>query len=225
MGTTLLEQEPTEHRTGPLGLIGPEWALQHSARGAALWRHAGVMCASAKEDVEVLALDHQGRSRRFSYRDQWNVPAPGARFRVRRVLAGGKTAVTSDLDRARMEGVVLDWIRVRKPRLVHVLDFETFGPGLFLALEATELPVILTLQRLDALRRVIEDPVALEPFTTALNSVRRIVVRSAADAGIAQAAGAPREKIRVMAGGSDGETAVLRAYASLYRLLAPVAPE
>ena len=210
-----------ESTAGPIGLVAPEWALQHSARGAALWRHAGVMCASAKENVEVLALDHEGRSRRFSFRDQWNVPAPGARFRVRRVLAGGRTAAFGDLDRARLEGVVLEWVRVRRPRLVHVLDIDVFGLGLLFALEAAELPVILTLQRMDDLRRAMNDPEALAVMEQALRSVRRIVVRSAADASVAQACGAPRETIRVMAGGPKGESAVLRSYASLYRLLAP----
>ena len=62
----------------PVGLIGPEWALRKSARGAALWRHSGVLATSGKESVEVLALDREAKGARFAYRDQWNIPAPGA---------------------------------------------------------------------------------------------------------------------------------------------------
>ncbi len=244
---------PTAAAHDPIGIIGPEWALERSSRGAALWRHAGAMTASAGEAVEVFALDLMGRGHRLSHRDQWNVPASGARFRVRRVLTGGRAFAFSDIDRARLEGLVLDWVREHKPRLVHVLELEPFGPGLLLALQAADVPVILTMQRLDGLRAALapqggrvaapdtesgsteqssgpqastasesEKPAsAVDPvYAEALRSVRRIVVRSAADAATAQASGAPREKIRVMAGGRDGEVAVLRAYASLYRLLA-----
>jgi len=217
--------------------------------GASLWRHAGAMTASAKETVEVLALDRLGRGRRLGYRDQWNVPASGAKFRVRRVLTGGRAFVFSDLDRARLEGLVLDWVRERRPRLVHVLELEPFGPGLLLALQAADVPVILTMERLDELRAslaqqagptaqqetvsaslgglavdnqaITKEASALDSvYAEALRSVRRVVVRSSADAAIAEASGAPRERIRVMAQGKEGQVAVLRAYASLYRLLA-----
>ena len=175
----------------------------------------------------MFALDQRGRGRRFTYRDQWNVPAPGARFRVRRVVAGGSAARTGELERARLEGLVLDWVRAREPRIVHVLDLDGFGPGLLFALAAAELPAILTLGRVDELRRAIAGPERVFEgdggITEALASVRRIVVRSAGDASVAEEAGAPREKIRVMAGGKDSEQSVLRSYLSLYRLLAPVA--
>lgn len=185
------------------------------------------MCASAGEDVEVFALDQRGRGRRFTYRDQWNVPAPAARFRVRRVVTGGSAARIGELERARLEGLVLDWIRARDPRIVHVLDLDGFGPGLLFALAAADLPVILTLRRVDELRRALAGPTsAFEGdggIADALASVMRIVVRSAVDASVAEEAGASREKIRVMAGGENGEQSVLKSYSSLYRMLAPVA--
>lgn len=189
----------------------------------------------------------------MSYRDQWNVPASGSKFRVRRVLAGGRTFAFNDIDRARLEGLVLDWVRERKPRLVHVLELDAFGPGLLLALEAAGVPVILTMERLDELRAALalhapQKPVpVMDPktglvtmgqgsasdsneavprlpadsaYAEALRSVRRVVVRCAEDAATAESSGAPRERIRVMAQGENSEVAVLRAYASLYRLLA-----
>lgn len=211
------------------------------------------MTASAQESVEVLALDRVGRGRRLSHRDQWNVPASGSKFRVRRVLTGGRTFAFNDIDRARLEGVVLDWVRERSPRLVHVLELEPFGPGLLLALQAAGVPVILTMARLDGLRTALAlqappkpapvmdpktglvsegsslpsdsrqappGPVLDSAYTEALASVQRVVVRCAEDAATAEAAGAPRERIRVMAQGKNSGVAVLRAYASLYRLLA-----
>lgn len=211
----------TEGPRAPVGIVAPEWSLSRSARGAALWRHAGAMNASAGEGVEVLALDRDAAGARFTHRDQWNVPAADARFRLRRVVAGGRTATFSDLDRARLEGLVLDWVRERGPRLVHVLDLEPFGPGLLLALDAADVPAILTMERLDELRALHGRGGELPPeYAEGLQTARRIVVRSAEDAAVAQAAGAPRERIRVMSEGPGGEIAVLRAYASLYRLLA-----
>jgi len=207
---------------GPLGLIAPEWSLRRSARGAALWRHAGAMTVSAGETVEVLALDRDAQSRRFAVRDEWNIPAPDARFRVRRVAAGDCAASFDELDRARLEGAVLDWVRERRPRLVHVLDLEAYGPGVLLALQAAGVPTVVSLVRLDELKQAQSSQDLAAVHRAALQSVRRIVVRSSADAAVAEAAGAPRSHIRVVNAGSGGETAVLRAYASLYRLIAPV---
>ncbi|QDV08508.1 hypothetical protein Poly30_40560 [Planctomycetes bacterium Poly30] len=212
----------------PIGLIGPEWALRKSARGAALWRHAGVLSVSGQERVEVLALDREARGARFAYRDEWNIPAPGARFRVRRVNGGDRAASFDELTRARLEGSVLDWVRARRPRLVHVLGLDGFGPGVLLALEAAEIPTVLTLERLREFKASMEAAEEKQAGTrdlygAALSSVRRIIVRSTAEAAAAEASGAPREKIRVMKAGADGEMPLLRAYASLYRLLAPVA--
>lgn len=212
----------------PIGLIGPEWALRKSARGAALWRHAGVLSASGQERVEVLALDREAKGSRFAFRDEWNIPASGVNFRVRRVNGGDQAASFDDLSRARLEGAVLDWVRARKPRLVHVLGLDGFGPGVLLALEAAEIPTVLTLERLREFKAAMESAEAKVPgtrdlYATALSSVRRIVVRSTQEAAAAEASGAPREKIRVMKAGADGDVSVLRAYASLYRLLAPIA--
>lgn len=207
--------------SAPVGIVAPEWCLGRSPRGAALWRHAGAINASAREDVEVLALDPGARGRRFTYRDQWNVPAGGARFRVRRVVAGPRRGRLDELERSRLEGLVLGWVRERRPRLAHVLDVEPFGPGVLLALDAAGVPCILTMERLDELRAL--RGLGAEPddeYREALGAVRRVVVRSADDAAVAQWAGAPRERIRVMTHGPEGEVAVLRAYASLYRLLA-----
>ncbi|MEM9382840.1 MAG: hypothetical protein AAGB93_23005 [Planctomycetota bacterium] len=205
----------------PLGLVAPEWSLQRSARGAALWRHAGAMTVSAGETVEVLALDRDSQGRRFAVRDEWNVPAPDARFRVRRVAAGDRAAAFDDYDRARLEGAVLDWVRERRPRLVHVLDLDAYGFGVLLALEAAEVATVLTLDRVDEIRQALDDRDLSSTQRDALASVRRLVVRSAADAAVAESAGAPRSRIRVVHPGSGGEGAVLRAYASLYRHLAP----
>ncbi len=210
---------------GPLGLIAPEWSLRRSARGGALWRHAGAMTVSARETVEVLALDRDAQSRRFAVRDEWNIPAPDARFRVRRVAAGDRAASFDDLDRARLEGAVLDWVRDRRPRLVHVLGLEAYGPGVLLALQAAGVPTVVSLVRVDELKQAQSHRDLAAVHRAALESVRRIVVHSAADAAVAEAAGAPRSRIRVVNPGSGGETAVLRAYASLYRLITPAAGE
>ncbi len=212
----------------PIGLIGPEWALRKSARGAALWRHAGVLSASGQENVEVLALDREAKGERFQYRDEWNIPTTGARFRVRRVNGGDRAAAFDEFTRARLEGSVLDWVRVRGPRLVHVLGLDGFGPGVLLALEAADVPTVLTLERVREFQAAMEaaevkDAGTRALYAEALSSVRRIIVRSTAEAAAAEASGAPREKIRVMKAGAEGEMPVLRAYASLYRLLAPVA--
>ena len=211
----------------PVGLIGPEWALRKSARGAALWRHAGVMASSGKDRVEVLALDREAKGRRFTFRDEWNVPAPGAKFRVRRLNGGDRAASFDEISCARLEGAVLDWVRARNPRIVHVLGLDGFGPGVLLALEAAGIPTVLTLDRLRELKAAMErDEAKLEgareTYAAALSSARRIVVRATADAAAAETVGAPREKIRVMKAGADGEMPILRAYASLYRLLAPI---
>lgn len=210
----------------PIGLIAPEWALRSSNRGAALWRHAGVMAASAGERVEVLCLDRQGLGRPFEFRDEWNVPAPGARFRVRRVRIGGPMAELGALERARLEGIALEWVRERQPRLAHVLDLEAFGPGLLMALAAIEMPTILTLERVDELQGALaRGGESGADGASALADVRRVIVRRASDIDAAEACGAPRERIRVMAaGGARGETAVLRAYASLYRLIGGSVP-
>ncbi|MEM1453475.1 MAG: glycosyltransferase [Planctomycetota bacterium] len=209
----------------PLGIVAPEWSLQRSARGAALWRHSGAMTVSAGETVEVLALDRDSQGRRFAVRDEWNVPAPDARFRVRRVAAGDRAATFDDYGRARLEGAVLDWVRERRPRLVHVLDLDAYGFGVLLALEAAEVASVLTLDRVDEIRQTHADRNLASTQRDALASVRRIVVRSAADAAVAESAGAPRSRIRVVNPGSGGEGAVLRAYASLYRHLAPAEDE
>ncbi|MEM9800559.1 MAG: glycosyltransferase [Planctomycetota bacterium] len=208
----------------PIGIVAPEWSLQRSARGAALWRHAEAMTVSAGERVEILALDRDADGRRFHRRDQWNVPAPDARFRVRRIAAGHGEAGFDELDRARLEGAVLDWVRERRPRLVHVLDLEAFGPGVLLALDAAQVPTVVTLSRVDELRAGSDPSRSAESVRAALSSVERIVVKSAADASVAEAAGAPRTRIRVMKPGTGGEIAILRAYASLYRMLAPREP-
>jgi hypothetical protein len=179
------------------------------------------MAISAGEDVEVLALDRDARGPRFATRDEWNVPGPDARFRVRRVTAGDRAATFDEMGRARLEGAVLDWVRERRPRLVHVLDLEAFGPGLLVALEAAEVPTVVTLERVDELCRASSDRGRDALFRQALGSVRRVIVRSTADAAVAEGAGAPRSRIRVIKPGKGGEGAVLRAYASLYRLLAP----
>ncbi|MFT5732049.1 MAG: hypothetical protein ACJAZN_000586 [Planctomycetota bacterium] len=212
----------------PIGLISPEWALRKSARGAALWRHAGVLSASGQERVEVLALDREAQGLRFAYRDEWNIPAPGVKFRVRRVKGGNRAATFNELTEARLEGSVLDWVRARRPRLVHVLGLDGFGPGVLLALEAAEVPTVLTLERVREFKAAMEaadqgSPGTRDLYASALSSVRRIIVRSTSDAAAAEASGAPREKIRVMKAGDAGDLSVLRAYASLYRLLAPVA--
>ncbi|MEM8710708.1 MAG: glycosyltransferase [Planctomycetota bacterium] len=213
----------------PIGLIGPEWALRKSARGAALWRHAGVLSASRQERVEVLALDRAANGARFTYRDEWNIPAPGARFRVRRVNAGDRTAAFDELSMARLEGAALEWLRERAPRIVHVLGIDGFGPGVMLALEAADVPTVLTLERLRELKAAMEAAASRNPevrghYRAALSSARRIVVRSTADAAAAEALGAPREKLRVMKATQEGEMPLLRAFARLYRLLAPAAP-
>lgn len=210
----------------PIGLISPEWALRKSARGAALWRHAGVLSTTGKERVEVLALDREAKGLRFTFRDEWNIPAPGAKFRVRRVNGGDRAVSFDQLSCARLEGAVLDWVRVRGPRIVHVLGLDGFGPGVLLALEAVGIPTVVTLDRLRELKAAMDAEEAKLPgsrdiYGAALSSARRIVVRSTADAAAAEAVGAPREKIRVMKAGADGEMTILRAYASLYRLLAP----
>ena len=210
----------------PVGLVSPEWALRKSARGAALWRHAGVMATSGKERVEVFALDREAKGMRFTFRDEWNIPAPGTMFRVRRLNGGDRAASFDELSCARLEGAVLDWVRTRSPRIVHVLGLDCFGPGVLLALEAAGIPTVVTLDRLRELKAAMEAdeaklPGAKSTYATALSSARRIVVRSTADAAAAEAVGAPREKIRVMKAGAEGEMPILRAYASLYRLLAP----
>ncbi len=214
----------------PVGLIGPEWALRKSARGAALWRHAGVLSTSGKERVEVLALDREAKGMRFTFRDEWNIPAPGAKFRVRRLNGGDRAASFDQLSCARLEGSVLDWVRARDPRIVHVLGLDGFGPGVLLALEAAGVPTVVTLDRLRELKAAMEAeeaklPGSRDAYGAALSSARRIVVRSTADAAAAEAIGAPREKIRVMKAGAEGEMPILRAYASLYRLLAPIQEE
>ena len=214
----------------PVGLIGPEWALRKSARGAALWRHAGVLSTTSHEKVEVLALDREAKGVRFTFRDQWNIPAPGAKFRVRRLNGGDRAASFDELSCARLEGAVLEWVQAREPRIVHVLGLDGFGPGVLLALEAAGVPTVLSLERLRELAAAMEAAEAKlhgarETYRAALSSARRIVVRSMADAAAAEAIGAPREKIRVMKAGAEGEMPVLRAYASLYRLLAPVEEE
>ena len=178
------------------------------------------MNASAKEAVEVFALDQRGIGKPFVPRDQWNVPATAARFRVSRVPIGGRTARVGELERAQREGLVLEWMRERRPRLAHVLDLDVFGVGLLWALEAVGVPTLLTLERADALRATLAmggaDP---EEAAAALATVRRIVVRSSKDASVAQALGAPREKIRVLSSEGDSDLSALRAYASLYRLI------
>ncbi len=214
----------------PVGLIGPEWALRKSARGAALWRHAGVLSTSGKESVEVFALDREAKGARFTFRDEWNVPAPGAKFRVRRLNGGDRAASFDQLTCARLEGSVLEWVRARNPRIVHVLGLDGFGPGVLLALEAAGVPTVVTLDRLRELKAAMvageeKLPGSQDAYGAALSSARRIVVRSTADAAAAEAVGAPREKIRVMKAGAEGEMPILRAYASLYRLLAPVKEE
>ena len=159
--------------------------------------------------------------RPFIPRDQWNIPAPNARFRVRRVGIGGREARVGELERARLDGLVLNWVRERRPRLAHVLDLDVFGVGLLWSLEAIGIPTVLTLERADALRAALSSGGdKANEHGEALRTVRRIVVRSAKDAAVAQALGAPREKIRVLAAtGKSSEASTLRAYASLYRLI------
>ena len=83
-------------------------------------------------------------------------------------------------ERDRLEGAVLDWVRERRPRLVHVLDLEAFGPGLLVALEAAEVPTVVTLERVDELCRASSDRGRDALFRQALGSVRRVIVRSTA---------------------------------------------
>lgn len=206
--------------TNPIGIVAPEWSLKESARGAALWRHAGVMKASGI-DVELLALDPASLGRRFLSRDEWNAPAKGVRFRVHRVNTGPRGAAFDELDKARLLGKVLDWARERRPRLVHVLDMGAFGPELLVALEAARVRTLLTIEHPELLVPYGFDDDAFELQREALASCERIVVRSVDGATLVENAGAPRSSIRVVPIDRRDDRSILRAYASLYRALAP----